>query len=445
MALATTQANNPIIAQFADEPAFVHEGAGARFEANVRLGYATLMAAATAAGHQHIALSSQDEEDAEFWAEDNWAASFRPYNVKNGILRVPVQGALLNKFPYSLGSWLTGYDYIEKAISRGLADPEVKGIALDVDSPGGMCSGCFELADFIRASNATKPIKAFVDESSYSAAYALSSAAGEISATKGSGVGSIGVVTMHVDFSKMLDEAGIKITFIHAGKYKVEGNSYEPLSDGAKARIQTRIDALYQDFVSLVARNRGLDEKAVRDTEAQCYRAADGLNLGLIDKIAPTKEAVNKFQSDLSTNQGVNIMSKTLTPEEAAAAQQTAVDTARAEGVTEGTKAGAAAERARISGIVNHANADKRAGVALSLALDTDLTVEQAAAVLAKTPEEATKTTATESKGTKTPFEAAMDNSENPDVGADSGKKKEAEKDDAKSHAARIIAAHNGN
>lgn len=444
MALAKTQNSNPIIALFADEPAFIHEGAGARFEANVRIGYTALEMAAHKAGKQHDLMGSADD-DAEFWDENHWAAAYRPYNVKNGVLRVPVQGALLNKFPYALGSWLTGYDYIEKAVTRGLADPDVKGIALDVDSPGGMCSGCFELADFISEANKTKPVKAFVDESAYSAAYALSSAAGVISATKGSGVGSIGVVTMHVDFSKALDEAGIKITFIHAGKYKVEGNSYEPLSDGAKARIQTRIDALYQDFVSLVARNRGLDEKAVRDTEAQCYRAADGLDLGLIDAIAPTKEAMNKFQSDLSTNnQGVNIMSKTLTPEEAAAAQQTAVDTARAEGVTEGTKAGATAERARIAGIVNLDSAAKRHGAALSLALETDMSVEQADKVLAKLPEDAAAKPAAAKDG-KTPFEAAMDNSDNPNLGADGGKGKDsAEQDDTKAAAARIVSATKG-
>lgn len=437
----TFDASNPLLVQFLEEPALIAEDAQHTFTTYLALGYQTLSAEMRRNDGQIVLGDAAGDED--FWNEESWQAKFRPYVVRDGILRVPVQGVMLNKFPYQLGAWATGYEYIQAAIERGLGDAEVKGIALDVDSPGGSASGCFELSDFIAAANKVKPIHAFVDDSAYSAAYALSSGAGEISATKGSGVGSIGVVTMHADYSGFLDAAGIKVTFIFAGRHKVDGNPYEPLTDSAKNRIQKRIDALYSDFVSLVARNRGLDEKAVRDTEALTYPAPDGLNLGLIDQIMPTKEAMQKFSSKMNDNQGDYYMSdneKKFTAEEQSKAVETARAEGVAEGVAEGTKAGATAERARISAIVNHAEAKGREAAAQSMALDTDLSADQAGAVLAKLP-----ATATESKATvkteKSPFVAAMDTSDNPNLGTVSEDKVKAEEDDA---SARIVKAFKG-
>jgi len=159
----------------------------------------------------------------------------------------------------------------------------------------------------------------------------------------------------------------------------------------------------------------------------------------LIDQIMPTKEAMQKFSSKMNDNQGDYYMSdneKKFTAEE----QSKAVETARAEGVAEGTKAGATAERARISAIMNHAEAKGREAAAQSMALDTDLSADQAGAVLAKLP-----ATATESKATvkteKSPFVAAMDTSDNPNLGTVSEDKVKAEEDDA---SARIVKAFKG-
>src|SRR5690606_35412971 len=107
------------------------------------------------------------------------------------------------------------------------------------------------------------------------------------------GVGSIGVVTSHVDMSKMMDDIGYKITFIHAGKHKVDGNSYESLKPEVKERIQARINELYDVFVATVARNRGLDEQAVRDTEALTFSPSEAMSKGLADSVGPLDDAVD--------------------------------------------------------------------------------------------------------------------------------------------------------
>lgn len=92
-------------------------------------------------------LLSAPMASGSFWDPygDGSGHAFRPYNVQNGTLLIPVQGVLLNKFSFSFGRWATGYDYIEQALIRGMADSNVQRVALVVDSPGGEVAGCFEL------------------------------------------------------------------------------------------------------------------------------------------------------------------------------------------------------------------------------------------------------------------------------------------------------------
>lgn len=168
---------------------------------------------------------------------------YRPYSVANGTLSIPVNGVLLNQFSFQFGRWATGYQYVEKALARGMADPDVKRIALVVNSPGGEVAGCFECADKIYGARGEKPIRAFAADYAYSAAYALASSAGDLSVTRSGGTGSVGVVTTHVDFSEALANEGIKVTFIFAGKHKVEGNAYEALSDWRKTVFKTELTA----------------------------------------------------------------------------------------------------------------------------------------------------------------------------------------------------------
>jgi signal peptide peptidase SppA len=357
--------------------------------------------------------------DDDFWpSADSWKAQYRPYNVVNGILQIPVRGVLLHDFPWQLGSWATGYVYIWKAVERGLADYNVKGIALMIHSPGGEVAGCFELVDRVYGVRGQKPIRAFAHEYAYSAAYAIASVADDITVSRTGGVGSIGVVTMHVDVSKMMDDIGYKITFIHRGKHKVDGNAYQPLPDDVKARIQARIDALGEVFESSVARNRSMTADVVRGFEAQTFMPAEALSNGLADKIGPLDDAMAAFVADLSKEEGEEQMSN----EKDTAVDQAAIDTARTEGhasgKAEGFKEGATAERTRISTILNSEEGRKRPVAAMAAALDTDLSAEQVSAFLAKLPEEKSESADADKPRSDNGqrFDAAMSEG-NPDVG----------------------------
>ncbi len=244
-------------------------------------------------------VSALDEQSEDFLT--SFCAAYgdprserKPYAQVGDTAIVPVHGTLINRFNSSWG-FVTGYQYIEGALAAAMDDASVSRVVMDVDSYGGEAAGAFELSDTIRQMRGKKPMMALVNTAAYSAAYAVASAADSIVATPSGGAGSIGVVTMHVDFSKALKEAGITVTHIYAGKHKVDGSPYRPLTEEVRDSIQARIDKTYSVFVQRVSTNRGMTEKAVRDTEARTYDAEDAMKLGLIDAVAPPKEAFAAF------------------------------------------------------------------------------------------------------------------------------------------------------
>ncbi len=218
------------------------------------------------------------------------------YDIIEGVARIEISGTLVNKLGLLGGySGLTGYDGIRQNFMVALDDPEVKGIVLDIDSPGGEVAGCFDLVDAIYAARGTKPVIAILNESAYSAAYALASAADYITVPRTGGAGSVGVIAMHVDLSKAIKNAGMKVTFVTYGARKKDGHPEIPLDPEAKAAWQTDVDTMGELFVSTVARNRGIDVQRVIDTQAGCYMGQKAVDIGFADKVCSPAEAFDAF------------------------------------------------------------------------------------------------------------------------------------------------------
>lgn len=222
------------------------------------------------------------------------------YDMAGPVAVIPVHGTLVAKLgslrPYS---GMTGYDGIREAFLRALADPAVEAIVLDVDSPGGEVSGCFDLVDTIYASRGDKPIWSILSDSAYSAAYAIASAADRIVVPRTGVVGSIGVIWMHVDWSAALTEAGVKVTFITYGDRKADGHPEIPLAKEARERFQAQIDTMGDLFVETVARNKNIAAEKVRDTQAATFLGADGVSLGLADAVMAPDAAFRALLAEL--------------------------------------------------------------------------------------------------------------------------------------------------
>ena len=424
--------SNSFISAITDHPVLVAPDRGQLFGAFLqelaKSEEFTAMYDTAAAGHS----ASGNSED------DFWEGSHRPYTVTNGILQIPISGVLLNRFSHQFGRWATGYQYIEKAFNRGMDDPQVSKIALLIDSPGGEVAGNFELVEKMVARRGEKPVKAFANDHAYSAAYSIATAADRISMSRSGGVGSVGVVVMHAEMSELMKDWGIKITFIFAGKHKVDGNSYQKLSDSAKKRIQARVDRIYGEFVALVANNRDMEEQAVRDTEALTYDASDAIEVGFADGVGAFDEEMAAFAEEAAeTETEFMALKPKNTPASAGntdglsddtitqADHDAAVATASAEGST--------GERTRINAILDSDEGKARPAAALSAATKTSMTTEEAIAFLGglpegkaeqptEEPEGGVKTSEAPKAGAEaTPFTEAMNGTDNPEVGAEAG------------------------
>lgn len=218
-----------------------------------------------------------------------------------GIAVIPIHGSLVKR---SLGmeaaSGLTSYSEIAAMLDAALADPQVSGILLDIDSPGGEASGSFELARRVREVAALKPVWAVANDAAYSAAYAIAASAQRLFVTETGGVGSIGVIALHVDQSVKDAKDGYRFTAITAGTHKNDYSPHEPLSDAAKTELQGEVDRLYSIFTDHVAAMRGMDLDAVRATEAGLYFGTNAVAQGLADGVQTLDATLSQFHQFLN-------------------------------------------------------------------------------------------------------------------------------------------------
>lgn len=211
------------------------------------------------------------------------------------IAMIPIQGAIVPRA--NLMQEISGGTSLEVftgSLMEAVADPAVSAIVLDVNSPGGSVAMVTETAARIRAARASKPIVAVANTMAASAAYHLIAQADEVVVTPSGMVGSIGVFIAHQEISGLEEKAGVKTTLISAGKHKVAGNEFEPLSEEGRADLQAIVDELYAMFVSDVARGRGVPVAQVREGygEGRIVTAREALALGMVDAVETIDDAV---------------------------------------------------------------------------------------------------------------------------------------------------------
>ena len=213
-----------------------------------------------------------------------------------GIAVIPIHGSLVKRaLGMDAASGLTSYSEIASMLDAALADPQVRGILLDIDSPGGEASGSFELSRRVREVAAVKPVWAVANDAAYSAAYALAASAQRLFVTETGGVGSIGVIALHVDQSVKDAKDGYRFTAITAGAHKNDYSPHEPLSDTARTELQGEVDRLYTLFTDHVAAMRGLDIGAVRATEAGLFFGNQAVTQGLADGVQTLDATLTEF------------------------------------------------------------------------------------------------------------------------------------------------------
>lgn len=216
-------------------------------------------------------------------------------DIRGKVVTVPLHGYISHK-PSVWSAY--GYETSSETFAGWLTDlvnnKDVGAIVIDINSPGGTVAGLTGVTEKIRSLRGNKPIIAVVNDLMASAAYFIGSAADEIVSDPDALTGSIGTIGMHVDYSQALENAGIKVTYVHAGKYKAEGSPYKPLDDEAKQDWQSMVDSYYENFVSAVAVNRGITANKVKADfgQGRVLKATKAREVGMVDRIATLEQVI---------------------------------------------------------------------------------------------------------------------------------------------------------
>ncbi len=214
--------------------------------------------------------------------------------VVDGVALIGVEGVLQKGFSteqiYYGG---TGMEVVQEQIAQATADPQVKGIVLLIDSPGGTVAGTADLGAAVAAAAAAKPTAAVIQDLGASAAYWIASQTSRIFVNETGLVGSIGTYTTFYDFSRMLDSIGIKAHLITTGKHKGVGAMGVAPTDEQLAEVQRRVHSLNSVFLAAVGRGRKMDEEKVKAVATgQVWVGKEAIELGLADAIGGQAEAM---------------------------------------------------------------------------------------------------------------------------------------------------------
>ena len=234
-------------------------------------------------------------------AKEARAARAASVPTQGGIAVLPLYGIVTQRGNMAddvSGPGSVSTQQFGSALTNLINDDSVGQILIDIDSPGGSVYGVSELADQIIAARTKKPIVAIANSLAASAAYWIGCSASEFYVTPGGEVGSIGVWQAHNDYSKALADEGVVTTLISAGKFKVEGNPYEPLDEEARAFMQSRVDDYYSAFTKAVAKGRGVPIDTVRNGMGQgrVLGADEALANKMVDGVATFDDVLSQMK-----------------------------------------------------------------------------------------------------------------------------------------------------
>lgn len=234
----------------------------------------------------------------EIQARIGQSGARRDMQMAGSVAILPVYGVISGRADmFTQMSGGTSVQRLQTTFLDAVDDDNVTAIVLDIDSPGGSTDLIPELAATIRGARGKKPLVAVANTRAASAAYWIGAQADELVVTPSGDVGSIGVFAAHSDLSGAQEKLGVKTTLISAGKFKTEGNPYEPLSDEARASIQATVDEYYDAFVGDVAKGRRVSVQTVREQYGQgrMLTAEKALTAGMVDRVETLEAAVQRL------------------------------------------------------------------------------------------------------------------------------------------------------
>lgn len=227
----------------------------------------------------------------------------RPYELVGSVAILRLRGFLAKR-----GWWCdTSFDRFSDMVRFAVNDYAVKTILIDCDSPGGSVYGCADCADVVYHANNSKRVICCVNDLCASAALWVGTAAREVVITQSGDLGSIGVYQMRMDVTEAMKKQGVSVEIIRAGEQKAWGSPFLPMTDAERKVKQDEVDAIYQQFINAVARNRGADPGAVRRVwaDARIFSGVDAVRTRLADRVASFDQVLTELVGRPTASNGL--------------------------------------------------------------------------------------------------------------------------------------------
>jgi len=237
------------------------------------------------------------------FALSNFLISDSPISIGNKIAVIPITGTITLQGDSNFIKTTTSAEDIVKKIKEAEEDSSVKGIILEINSPGGTVMGSKRIADVVKVTE--KPTVALITEYGASGAYWVASQCDYIYADELSIVGSIGVMGSYLELSGLLDSYNVTYQRIVGGEYKDISNPLKPMSAEEEVIIQERIDTIHTYFVTEVANGRNISYSEAKEfSEGLFYLGLEAKEINLIDDFGDRAKAVNKTKELAGIKEG---------------------------------------------------------------------------------------------------------------------------------------------
>jgi protease-4 len=218
-----------------------------------------------------------DDQDCE-------RSEYREFQTPAGTVAIIPLHGIVGKHLSSLEMACGGcsLDTFQNQLKVAGGNPRIAKILLDVHSPGGTVTGTPETGKLVAAIGQVKPVWAFTDSECCSAALWIASQCERVYATESANVGSVGVRMVLLDFTRKLEEEGVKVNAISSGKYKLLGAPFKALTEDERDMLQTESDQIYSEFKQAVTAVRPVDDEHL---QGQVFRGEEAAGIGMIDGV----------------------------------------------------------------------------------------------------------------------------------------------------------------
>ncbi|MFB6346525.1 MAG: signal peptide peptidase SppA [bacterium] len=186
-----------------------------------------------------------------------------------------------------------------KTLRKYRKNDSVKGLLIDVNSPGGAVAPSQELSDAVqRFASTGKPVVASVRSLGASGAYYVASSADTIVANPGSLVGSIGVIMQFMQVSDLMKKVGVDYRVVKSGEFKDLGSPFRDMKPKERAVLRTLIMDVYDQFLNHILENRQelSREQLEKIADGRVFTGKQALEKNLIDATGSRRDAIRKLQ-----------------------------------------------------------------------------------------------------------------------------------------------------